>query len=157
MRFRRAPLSGAVLVRVVHAAYQVFAVSRFGQTLGHRALGIHVVAQENNGVPTLKQAAVRWSVASIPDALAPLLADSGNNDRFSAVMRDLQPEVERLRQQHRGHRHGLNEALIALYKERDTNPTKGCLPSLLPVLASFLSSCLLHAPRSERPATSGVA
>jgi YidC/Oxa1 family membrane protein insertase len=46
-------------------------------------------------------------------------------------MQQLQPELKRLQQKHKGDRQKLNEETMALYKESGVNPVAGCLPMLL--------------------------
>lgn len=143
---RRPSLWWSVLIRAAHALYEVWGVSTSGQTFGQRGMGIRVVTQECQRGPTLRQAALRWALASIPDALVPLLIRFPNDDHFLTALSELEPEVEELRHQYGRDRQGMNEALLALYKDRDLNPLKACLPSLLPVCMSLLARCVLHAP-----------
>ena len=45
-------------------------------------------------------------------------------------MTDLQPEMDRLTQRHRGDRRTLNEELMG-FEESNVNPNEACLPILL--------------------------
>ena len=47
------------------------------------------------------------------------------------AMRDLQPEVEKLKEKHKGDREKLNAATMQLYQKHKVNPLGGCLPMLL--------------------------
>jgi YidC/Oxa1 family membrane protein insertase len=47
------------------------------------------------------------------------------------AMRELQPEVEKLKEKHKGDREKLNVATMQLYQKHKVNPLGGCLPMLL--------------------------
>lgn len=51
-------------------------------------------------------------------------------------MRELQPEIKRLQDQHKGDKQAQSMAMMQLYKDRGANPASGCLPTLiqLPIL-----------------------
>ena len=51
--------------------------------------------------------------------------------RSMRAMQLLQPELKRLQKEHVGDKPGLQQATLALYKERGVNPAAGCLPLLL--------------------------
>jgi YidC/Oxa1 family membrane protein insertase len=46
-------------------------------------------------------------------------------------MAALQPEIQTLREQHSKNPQAMNQAIMALYKERGVNPASGCIPLLL--------------------------
>jgi len=46
-------------------------------------------------------------------------------------MAALQPEIQVLREQHSKNSQAMNQAIMALYKERGVNPASGCIPLLL--------------------------
>jgi YidC/Oxa1 family membrane protein insertase len=46
-------------------------------------------------------------------------------------MAALQPEIQALREQHSKNPQAVNQAIMALYKERGVNPASGCIPLLL--------------------------
>jgi uncharacterized RDD family membrane protein YckC len=121
---RRSPRSLDVLSTVLNAAYQVSAIASTGQTLGQRALGIRVVGQDTGGVPSMSQALVRWTLTAIPDGLSLLTSRplAPRARQAEAAMGDLAAEVKELRRNHGTDRQGLNEALMALYKDRNANP-----------------------------------
>ncbi len=131
-----------VATRLGTAAYRVWSTAAFGRTLGQKAFGIRVVSRETAGVPTLKQAVLRWAVSAVLDVLTALLPrpSTKEEEQTLAPMRALKPEVERLERQHRGDRRGLNEALMSLYAERNVDPMRACRSALLralPVLGSY--------------------
>jgi YidC/Oxa1 family membrane protein insertase len=49
-------------------------------------------------------------------------------------MQLLQPEIKEIQRRYKGDRAKINEAQMALYKERGVNPAAGCLPALLPLI-----------------------
>jgi uncharacterized RDD family membrane protein YckC len=136
-------------------AYQISLTGAIGQTLGQMVVGIRVVDAKTSTVPTLKQAVLRWAVASVPGGLFWLLGTFIKVEEPRGLM-ELQPEVDRLNQCHRGDPQSLNEALMALYKEHNVNPVEGCLPVLLQVLAALVSSCLLYGPALKGPLHQGL-
>jgi YidC/Oxa1 family membrane protein insertase len=54
-----------------------------------------------------------------------------------AKMKLLQPEMEKLREQHKDDRAKMQQELMALYRERKINPMAGCLPILLQIPVFF--------------------
>ena len=48
-------------------------------------------------------------------------------------MQTLQPEIKKLQNQYKDDKAALNQALMALYKERRVNPLGGCLPMLVQI------------------------
>lgn len=54
-------------------AYHIALTAKRGQTLGQMVLGIRVVDAKTATLPTLKQSAVRWAVAVVPDRVAQLV------------------------------------------------------------------------------------
>jgi uncharacterized RDD family membrane protein YckC len=155
---RRSPRSLDVLSTVLNAAYQVSAIASTGQTLGQRALGIRVVGQDTGGVPSMSQALVRWTLTAIPDGLSLLTSRPlAPRARYAeAAMGDLAAEVKELRRNHGTDRQGLNEALMALYKDRNANPIHACVPSLLAALPGVLCRCALYAPALRGPLHQGL-
>ncbi|MDQ3642470.1 MAG: YidC/Oxa1 family membrane protein insertase [Actinomycetota bacterium] len=97
-------------------------------------------------MPTVKQSAVRWAVATVPDALARLVRLSERAETTLAGITDLQPEIDRLTRRHEGDRERLNEELMRLFKEADLNPLGACLPMVLRALPGFAISCVLYGP-----------
>lgn len=51
--------------------------------------------------------------------------------RSMMLMQQMQPEIRKLQEKHKGDRQKLNEELMALYKENQINPVGGCLPLLV--------------------------
>jgi YidC/Oxa1 family membrane protein insertase len=51
--------------------------------------------------------------------------------RSMRAMQQLQPELKRLQKEYAGDKPALQQATLALYKERGVNPAAGCLPLLL--------------------------
>lgn len=47
------------------------------------------------------------------------------------LMQQMQPEIRKLQEKHKGDRQKLNEEMMALYKENQINPVGGCLPLLV--------------------------
>jgi YidC/Oxa1 family membrane protein insertase len=100
---------------------------------------------------------VRWAIAAVPDALSLLVSWplKRKEDEALAELSALEPELNRLRQQHGRDRQAFNEAAMALYEERMVDPTKACLPTLLRVAPALLR-CLLNAPALRGPFRQGV-
>lgn len=70
-----------------------------------------------------------------------------------ARMKELQPEMEKLKEQHGDDRQAMQQGMMKLYKEKKVNPAAGCLPILLqiPIFFSlykviFVTIELRHAP-----------
>lgn len=51
--------------------------------------------------------------------------------RSMMLMQQMQPEIRKLQDKHKGDREKLNTELMALYKENQINPVGGCLPLLV--------------------------
>lgn len=73
--------------------------------------------------------------------------------RSMARMKQLQPKMEKLKEQHQDDRMAMNTALMELYKKEKVNPMAGCLPMLvqIPVFFAlykvlFVSIEMRHAP-----------
>ena len=137
---------GFGLALALSGAYHISLTAKRGQTVGQMVLGIRVVDAESAAVPTFKQSAVRWAVATVPDALVRLMPLSERAEATLAGITDLQPEIDRLTRRHEGDRERLNEELMRLYKEADLNPLGACLPMVLRALPSFAMSCALYLP-----------
>ena len=60
-------------------------------------------------------------------------------------IQELQPELKRIQNKHKGDRQKLNEETMELYKKNGANPLAGCLPTLvqLPVFIVLYLS-LIH-------------
>ena len=64
------------------------------------------------------------------------------------AMQEIQPEIQKLRQQYGSDRQGFSQAVMALQKERGVNPLAGCLP-IVPQIPIFIG--LLHVLRWLTP------
>ncbi len=137
------------------SAYQISLTATIGQTLGQMVVGIRVVDAKTATVPTLRQSALRWAVASVPEGLSRLLRASVKLEEPPALV-GLKAEIERVKQLHRGDRQSLNEALMALYKGHKVNPLESCLPLVLQVVPALITSCLLHGPALKGPLHQGL-
>jgi YidC/Oxa1 family membrane protein insertase len=69
------------------------------------------------------------------------------------AMQEIQPEIQKLRQQYGSDRQGFSQAVMALQKERGVNPLAGCLP-ILPQVPVFIS--LFHVLRRIAPGAQGL-
>jgi YidC/Oxa1 family membrane protein insertase len=69
------------------------------------------------------------------------------------AMQEVQPEIQKLRQQYGSDRQGFSQAVMALQKERGVNPLAGCLP-ILPQIPVFIS--LFHVLRRLAPGVPGL-
>jgi len=58
------------------------------------------------------------------------------------AMNDIQPELKKLQEKHKGDKNKLNEKTLELYKEHNINPMAGCLPLLiqLPILFGLFAA-----------------
>ena len=137
------------------SAYQISLTAAIGQTLGQMVVGIRVMDAKTARVPTLKQSVLRWAVASVPGGLFGLLGTFIKVEEPSELM-ELQAEVDRLHQRHRGDPQSLNEAVMALYREHKVNPVEACLPVVLKVLPPLVLSCLLYGPALKGPLHQGL-
>ena len=149
---REVELAAAALSGV----YEISLTATTGQTLGQMLVGIRVVDTKRATVPTLRQAVLRWVLTFLPKGVSRLLNTPSKVEQAAATLTELQPEIERLTQRHRGDRRRLNEALMALYKERKVDPVEACFPVLLPVLPVLGSSFLLHGPALKGPLHQGL-
>lgn len=130
---------------VLSGAYQVSATVLAGQTIGQRALSIRVLRRDTGGVPTVSRVLLRWAITAVPDGLS-LFVDrvlTSHDEQTLVALKDLEAEVNVLKQQHGQDRQELNRALMVLYQERNVNPTKGCLSVLLGILPGVLCRCVL--------------
>jgi uncharacterized RDD family membrane protein YckC len=137
-------------------AYEISLTATIGQTLGHMVVGIRVVDANTARVPTLRQAVLRWALTFLPNGVSRLLHTPAKLEQAAATLAELQPEIDRLTQHHRGHRQRLNEALMALYEERKVDPVDACLPVLLQLLPVVGTSFLLHGPALKGPLHQGL-
>jgi len=78
-------------------------------------------------VPNLGVAIILLTVA-VGVVLFPLTL---KQTRSMRAMQVLQPELKRLQKEYAGDKPGLQQATLALYKQRGVNPAAGCLPLLL--------------------------
>ena len=152
-RHRRLPGVLDVLPAFLSGAYQVSATALVGQTLGQRTLGIRVVDQRTGRAPTWRHSGLRWVILALPDGLSLLVRrfTTRRTENVLAAMRDLGDEVDRLREQYGRDRQRLNEALMALYEERNVNPMEGCSVSLMAILPELLARAFMSAPALRRP------
>jgi hypothetical protein len=109
-------------------------------------LGIRVVDAKTGALPSLMQAAVRWAVAMVPEALARVVPLSRRVEMELAAIRELQPEIDRLTQRYEGQREMLNEELMRLFRVSSVNPIGASLPIIARALPSLAMSCALYAP-----------
>ncbi len=142
--------------RAMIGAYQVSTTAVAGQTFGQWAVGIRVVDQWTWATPTLRQLLLRWATTSLPQDLSALLPISAQEKRALAAVRELQLEIERLRQQHERNRRAFNRALMSLYESHRVNALHACLPSLLRVLPGLAWSCAVHGPALRGPLHQGL-
>ncbi len=156
-RQRRMPGVVDVLSVFLSGAYQVSTTALAGQTLGQRRLGIRVVDQTTGGTLTWRQSALRWVILALPDGLSLLVRrfTTRRTEDVLTAMRELGDEVNHLREQYGRDRQGLNEALMALYEERNVNPTEGCSLSLMAILPGLLARAFLSAPALRGPLHQG--
>lgn len=49
-------------------------------------------------------------------------------------LQDLQPEIKKLQEKHRGDKEKQGRALMAFYKEKNVNPASGCLPLVVQIV-----------------------
>ena len=155
---RRSSGSLDALAILMSGAYQVSTTVVVGQTLGQRALGIRVARRDTGGVPAVSQVLLRWMITAVPDGLS-LLKDrypTPKDEHARAALEDLGAEVKALRQRHGPDQQGLNQALMALYQEREVNPMTACLSMLLDLLPGVLCRCVLYAPALRAPLHQGL-
>lgn len=135
-----------LLAFAMSAAYCIPLTARHGQTLGQMVLGIRVVDADTGALPSPMQAAVRWTVAMVPDALARVVPLSQRVETELAAIRELQPEIDRLTDRYEAEPERLNEELMSLFREAGVNPVGACLPIIVRALPSLAMSCALYAP-----------
>jgi YidC/Oxa1 family membrane protein insertase len=69
------------------------------------------------------------------------------------AMQEIQPEIQKLKQQYGSDRQGFSQAVMTLQKERGVNPLAGCLP-ILPQIPVFIA--LFHVLRRISPTATGL-
>ena len=94
--------------------------------------------------------AIVFLVVSIRVVLFPLFVKQIKSQR---AMQEIQPEIQKLREQYGSDRQGFGQAMMALQKERGVNPLAGCLP-ILPQIPVFLA--LFHVLRRLAPGKPGL-
>jgi len=72
--------------------------------------------------------------------------------RSMRAMQEMQPEIKRLQAELKHDRQALQEATMALYKERNVNPAAGCLPLILQMPIWFALFSVLRSFASTEPA-----
>lgn len=115
-----------VVITGLDAMYRVGLTATRGQTLGQRALGLKVIDPRTGGPPTWGAASRRWAATS----LLPVPRSFLPTPPSLVALRDLQPEIDRLRREHKSDRDRLNNELMALYRSREISPWAG-LPQVL--------------------------
>ncbi len=79
------------------------------------------------GFSDLGLAIIAMTVA-VRAALLPLSLKTARSQR---AMADLAPQIEKIKEQHKGNTTAQSEEVMKLYKERGVNPLAGCLPLVL--------------------------
>ena len=95
-----------------------------------------------------------WAIIGLTLVIKALLFPLAYKSYVSmARMKELQPEMEKLKEKHGDDRQAMQMDVVALYKEKKVNPAAGCLPILLqiPIFFSlykviFVTLELRHAP-----------
>jgi YidC/Oxa1 family membrane protein insertase len=60
--------------------------------------------------------------------------------KMSVKMRDLQPEINKLKEKYKGDKAGMQQAQLELFKKHQVNPAAGCLP----LVAQFIILIVLY-------------
>ena len=147
---------GLGLAMALSGTYHISLTATRGQTLGQMVLGIRVVDSETAAVPTLKQSAVRWAVAVVPEGLARLVPVSAEVQTTLAAIEHLQPERDRLKMHDRGNRKRLNEELRRLFEEAGVNPIEAFVPIVLRALPGVAFNCAVYFPALRAPRHQGL-
>jgi YidC/Oxa1 family membrane protein insertase len=95
-----------------------------------------------------------WSIIGLTLVIKAILFPLAYKSYVSmARMKELQPEMEAMKEKHGEDRQAMQQAMMKLYKEKKVNPAAGCLPILLQIpiffslyKVSFVTSALRHAP-----------
>ena len=95
-----------------------------------------------------------WAIIGLTLMIKALLLPLAYKSYVSmARMKELQPEMEKMKEKHGDDRQAMQQAMMKLYKEKKVNPAAGCLPILLqiPIFFSlykviFVTIELRHAP-----------
>ena len=95
-----------------------------------------------------------WAIIALPSVIkTPVLPLSWKSYASMARMKELQPEMEKLKERTGDDRMALQQGMMKLYKDNKVNPAAGCLPILLqiPIFFSlykviFVTLELRHAP-----------
>jgi YidC/Oxa1 family membrane protein insertase len=95
-----------------------------------------------------------WSIIGLTLIIKAILFPLAYKSYVSmARMKELQPEMEKMKEKHGEDRQAMQQAMMKLYKEKKVNPAAGCLPILLqiPIFFSlykviFVTIELRHAP-----------
>lgn len=90
-------------------------------------LNLAVVIYDVVGFHDLGVTIILMTVA-VRVCLLPLSLKAARSQRALA---ELAPELERVKEQHKGDKNAQSEAIMKLYKERGVNPLAGCLPLVI--------------------------
>jgi len=99
----------------------------FHEIIYRPLLNLTVVLYGTVGFGDLGTTIVLMTVA-VRTAMLPL---SLRTARSQKAMAQLAPEIERLKQQHKGDMNAQSDAVMRLYRERGVSPLSGCLPLLI--------------------------
>ena len=66
--------------------------------------------------------------------------------RSTARMAQIQPELEKLKQKYGKNQEKLNEETMKLYSEYNVNPMASCLPALIPIILLYVMIPVVYKP-----------
>lgn len=77
---------------------------------------------------------IGWAIIILTIIIRLILAPlSQKSLKSQAALKELQPEMERIKTQYKDDKEGLNRALMEFYKQNKINPLSSCLPVLIQI------------------------
>ncbi|MDQ3643767.1 MAG: YidC/Oxa1 family membrane protein insertase, partial [Actinomycetota bacterium] len=110
-----------MIITGLDAMYTIGLTAKRGQTLGQKALGLRVMDPRTGGPPTWREASLQWAATS----LLPVPMSFLPTPPSLLSLRELQPQIDRVRREHKGDRHKLNDELMELYRSHQVSPWAG--------------------------------
>jgi uncharacterized RDD family membrane protein YckC len=127
-----------------------------GRTGGQALLGLRVVDAVTGERPGWRGSLLWWALRQPPEVLLLPLSSSSTVNDTTAKLRELQPDVDKLRRRHWGDRSTLNDAIMHLYQSRGVDLWRGYRPLLVSGVVAAAYSSTITAGILMRPDRRGI-